>query len=48
MYSWVPKQEWDRIWTDEQLYEKYKLTVDEQEFIESRIKPMIVESGVDA
>lgn len=47
MYSWVPQQKWDRTWTDDQLYEKYKLTPEEQAFIESQIKPMIVESGVD-
>lgn len=40
MYSWVPMQTWDRIWTDEMLYEKYGITSEEQAFIESMIRPM--------
>lgn len=39
-YSWVPKQSWDRNWTDELLYEKYGITKDEIAFIESMIRPM--------
>jgi site-specific DNA-methyltransferase (adenine-specific) len=39
-YSWVPQQLWDRAWTDDALYEKYGLTVEEIEFIESMIRPM--------
>lgn len=39
-YSWVPKQSWDRNWTDEALYEKYGITEDETAFIESMIRPM--------
>jgi site-specific DNA-methyltransferase (adenine-specific) len=39
-YTWVPQQTWDRIWTDEDLYEKYGLTKDDITFIESRIRPM--------
>lgn len=39
-YEWVPVQTWDREWTDEELYEKYGLTQDEIEYIESVIKPM--------
>ena len=40
MYAWVPIQTWDRDWTDEVLYEKYRLTTDEINYIESVIKPM--------
>lgn len=39
-YSWVPEQTWDREWTDEELYKKYKLSKDEITFIESMIRPM--------
>lgn len=40
MYAWVPQQPWDRIWTDNALYEKYGLTQEEIKYIESVIKPM--------
>lgn len=40
MYEWVPIQPWDRLWTDEMLYEKYGLTPDEINFIEQVIRPM--------
>ncbi|HIW91291.1 MAG TPA: hypothetical protein H9870_06495 [Candidatus Corynebacterium avicola] len=39
-YQWAPIQAWDREWTDADLYEKYGLTDDEINFIESRIRPM--------
>lgn len=39
-YTWVPQQQWDRAWTDEELYKMYKITEDEQAFIESMIRPM--------
>lgn len=39
-YRWVPMQEWDRVWTDAALYEKYGITEDEQALIESMIRPM--------
>lgn len=39
-YSWVPKQSWDRNWTDEVLYKKYNIANDEIAFIESMIRPM--------
>lgn len=37
-YTWVPKQMWDRTWTDDVLYKKYGLTKDDVAFIESRIR----------
>lgn len=39
-YTWVPQQTWDRKWTDEALYKKYKLTQEDIAFIESRVRPM--------
>lgn len=39
-YSWVPRQSWDRTWTDKALYEKYGISKQEAEFIESMIRPM--------
>jgi site-specific DNA-methyltransferase (adenine-specific) len=39
-YTWVPEQSWDQVWTDKELYKKYKLTKDEIAFIESMIRPM--------
>ncbi|MBS4009879.1 MAG: Eco57I restriction-modification methylase domain-containing protein [Roseovarius sp.] len=44
-YSWVPKQDWDREWTDEDLYSKYGISAEEITYIESMIRPM---SGDDA
>jgi site-specific DNA-methyltransferase (adenine-specific) len=41
-YSWVPQQTWDRTWTDEALYKKYKLTKEDIAFIESIVRPMEV------
>ena len=40
VYRWVPQQTWDRIWTDEMLYEKYGITDEEIAFINSMIRPM--------
>ncbi|HXK40209.1 MAG TPA: restriction endonuclease, partial [Candidatus Paceibacterota bacterium] len=40
MYSWVPIQTWDRQWTDDELYKKYKLSGDEIAFVEEMIRPM--------
>ena len=40
MYSWVPQQTWDQIWTDEKLYKMYGLSKAEIDFIESMIRPM--------
>lgn len=40
VYQFVPLQTWDRIWTDEELYEKYGIAEDEIAFIESMVRPM--------
>lgn len=48
VYTYVPLQEWDRLWTDAELYEKYGITEHEQAFIESFIKPMDAAQSPDA
>ena len=39
-YQWVPMQSWDKSWTDSELYEKYNLSGEEIEYIESVVKPI--------
>lgn len=39
-FALVPLQDFTKSWTDEKLYAKYGITKEEQEFIESLIKPM--------
>ena len=39
-FQFVPLQDFSHPWTDEMLYEKYKLKDDEIKFIESLIRPM--------
>lgn len=46
-YTWVPKQSWDRVWTDEVLYKKYGIDNSEIAFIESMIRPMDAKLGAD-
>ena len=40
VYEFVPMQDFTKPWTDVELYEKYRLTQEEIDFIESMIKPM--------
>lgn len=40
VYQFVPVQDFNITWTDEELYKKYNLTDEEISFIESMIKPM--------
>jgi len=40
VYTFVPKQEWTRKWTDEQLYTKYGISASEIAFIETFVRPM--------
>ncbi len=40
VYAFVPSQEWTEFWTDEGLYAKYKLSLEEIAFIEKVIRPM--------
>ena len=39
-YSFVPKQNFDEVWTDEKLYKKYGIASEEIAFIESMVRPM--------
>lgn len=41
-YSFVPIQDFSKVWTDEMLYDKYHLTDKDVEYIESLIRPMEV------
>ena len=40
VYKHVPLQDFSKPWTDAELYEKYGLSQEEIDFIESTIKPM--------
>jgi site-specific DNA-methyltransferase (adenine-specific) len=40
VYTFVPVQEWNRKWTDADLYAKYGITDSEIEFIEKVVRPM--------
>ena len=40
VYTFVPKQDWTRPWTDADLYAKYGITPDEIDFIEKVVRPM--------
>ena len=39
-FAFVPVQDFSTVWTDEKLYEKYGINIEEITFIESMIKPM--------
>lgn len=41
-YSFIPKQDFTKPWTDEDLYVKYDVDEDEIAFIESIVRPMIL------
>jgi site-specific DNA-methyltransferase (adenine-specific) len=45
VYTFVPSQAWDHIWTDEELYAKYGFTDDEIAFIEKIVRPMDLVTG---
>lgn len=47
-YQWVPLQTWDKSWTDVELYQKYKLSSAEIDYIESIIRPIsLLSKGSD-
>ncbi len=46
VYKFVPVQQWNRRWTDADLYEKYGITDEEIAFIEGIVRPM--DTGDDA
>jgi site-specific DNA-methyltransferase (adenine-specific) len=47
VYTFVPTQTWDRVWTDEELYLKYGITDDEITFIEQVVRPMNLSAADD-
>lgn len=47
VYTFVPKQEWTKRWTDEALYKKYGITEEEIAFIETLVRPMNLGGGDD-
>ena len=40
VFTYIPMQDFSKPWTDAELYDKYKLSQDEIDFIESMIRPM--------
>ena len=40
VYTFVPKQDWSRPWSDADLYTKYGITPEEIAFIEQVVRPM--------
>lgn len=42
-YSFVPKQDFSKAWTDDELFEKYGLAEDEIAYIERLIRPMVAD-----
>jgi site-specific DNA-methyltransferase (adenine-specific) len=44
VYTFVPTQDWSRLWTDADLYAKYQLSKDEIAFIEKVVRPMDLSS----
>ncbi|BDZ47172.1 Eco57I restriction-modification methylase domain-containing protein [Naasia aerilata] len=44
-FAFVPDLPMDRVWTDEELYAKYDVSLDEQAYIESLVRPMVVDSA---
>jgi site-specific DNA-methyltransferase (adenine-specific) len=47
VYTFVPKQDWTRPWTDEELFSKYGITDEEIAFIGKFVRPMS-DDNVDA
>ena len=46
VYTFVPKQSWDRKWTDQELYMKYGISQAEIGFIEKVVRPMDVSTDL--
>lgn len=46
VYTFVPKQDWTKRWTDEDLYAKYGISASEIEFIEKLVRPMDLTSDL--
>lgn len=47
VYTFVPTQDWSRRWTDNDLYERYGITDEEIEFIETVVRPMELSGAAD-
>lgn len=47
VYSFVPIQNFDESWSDEKLYKKYGLTDKEIAFIDSMVRPMVLEKDAE-
>lgn len=45
VYTFVPTQDWTKLWTDEELYKKYGLSDDEIAFVEKIVRPMEISGG---
>lgn len=48
VYAFVPMQEWNRTWTDADLYARYGITADEIAFIEKIVRPMDLGTAGDS
>lgn len=46
VYTFVPKQDWTKQWTDADLYAKYGLSENEIAFIEKIVRPMDIASDL--
>ena len=44
-YVYIPSLDMNTLWTDKMLYKRYKLTNEEIEFIESKIRPMEIDAN---
>ncbi len=47
VYTFVPTQNWNRIWTDDDLYAKYGISKDEVAFIEKVVRPLNLNESDD-
>jgi hypothetical protein len=47
VYTFVPIQDWTRMWTDEALYKKYGISQEEIAFIETLVRPMTLDDSDD-
>ena len=46
-FQFVPIQDWSKTWSDSVLYEKYKLSKEDIDYVESKIKPLESEALFD-
>lgn len=47
VYSFVPTQEWNKQWTDDELYAKYGINASEIKFIETIVRPMDLSGDIE-